>query len=255
MCKLSADKIQELLPKKDNVKIFVFQSIDSTNSEAKRHINNGLTDDAIFVAEHQTAGRGRSGKSFFSPSESGLYFTAVLHPNTSIEDTVGITAATAVVVTEILEKTTKKHPKIKWVNDIFVDGRKVCGILAEAISDFESNVNKAVIIGIGINLTTTDFPDEIKQIAGNIGANIDKNYLSAELFNGLKNVCKDLQSKNFMKVYREKSLVIGKNISFTRNGIEYTATAMDISDDGSLKVIADNGDILHLNSGEISIRI
>ncbi len=255
MSKLSKTKIEEYLPNGENTEIYVFDTIDSTNSEAKRRINHGFTSDGIFIAEHQTEGRGRRGKSFFSPANSGLYFTALLHPHTSIEDTVGITAATAVVVTEVLENTTKKHPKIKWVNDIFIDNKKVCGILVEAVSDFEANINKAVIIGIGINLTTEDFPEDIKETAGNIGTMPDKNLLSAELFKGLKSICKELPERKFMDKYREKSLILNKTITFCRNGINYTATATDILNDGSLKVYTDTGEALYLNSGEISIKL
>ncbi len=254
MNKLSEEKILEYLSD-SNTEVYVFDSIDSTNSEAKRRINCGLETDGIFVAEHQTNGRGRIGKSFYSPENSGLYFTAVLHPNTTIENTVGITAASAVVVAEILEKLTKKHPKIKWVNDIFIDNKKVCGILVESISDFTENISRAVIIGIGINLTTVDFPEDIKSIAGNIGVMPDKNLLSAELFMGLKNICKDLEERKFMDTYREKSLVLGKNITFCRNGINYTATALDILNDGSLKVITHENEIIYLNGGEMSIKL
>lgn len=254
MSKLSKTKIEEYLSNCGNTQVFVFESIDSTNSEAKRRINEGFASDGIFVAEHQTKGRGRQGKSFFSPAESGIYFTAVLHPNTSIEDTVGMTAAAAVVVTDVLERITNKHPMIKWVNDIFIDGKKVCGILAEAVSDFESNINKAVIVGIGINLTTDAFPEEISQTAGNIGTMPDKNLLSAELFMGLKAICSDLTERRFMDTYRNRSMVLGKTVTFSRNDIDYYATALDILKDGSLKVITDRGEELLLNSGEISIR-
>ena len=93
----------------DDVFIKVFKTIDSTNNEAKRAVANGLTQDGIFVAEQQTAGRGRRGRDFYSPEKSGLYFTAVLHPDVTLADSVGITAATAVEVVNIISEATKKH--------------------------------------------------------------------------------------------------------------------------------------------------
>ncbi len=251
---LSEYGIKAFLDNCDDLEIKVFKTIDSTNNEAKRAIANGLTSDAIFVSDHQTSGRGRRGRSFFSPEKSGLYFTAVLHPDASLEDSVGITAATAVVIADILSEITKNHPKIKWVNDIFVDNKKVCGILTEAVSDFESNRVQAVIIGIGINLTTSLFPDELSEIAGSVGE-INRCYMAAEIYKRLKAVCANLATRSFMDDYRKYSLVIGKEVDFCRNGINYTAKAKNILDDGSLLVITDRGEEIALNGGEISVRL
>lgn len=251
---LSEFGIRAHFDESDDVFIKVFKTIDSTNNEAKRAVANGLTQDGIFVAEQQTAGRGRRGRDFYSPEKSGLYFTAVLHPDVTLADSVGITAATAVEVVNIISEATKKHPLIKWVNDVYIDNRKVCGILTEAISDFETNRIQAVIIGIGINLTTTLFPEELTDIAASVGE-INRCYLAAEIFKRLKKRCDDLESKDYMDDYRKYSLVLGKKVSFLRNGTQYTATAKSISDDGSLLVITDDGEEMMLNSGEISVRL
>ncbi len=233
--------------------IRVFKTIDSTNSEAKRAVANGLTEDAIFVADRQTLGRGRRGRSFYSPDKSGLYFTAVLHPDASLSDSVGITAAAAVVVTRLIEEITKKHPLIKWVNDIFIGNKKVCGILTEAVSDFESNRVQAVIVGIGINLTTEDFPEEISSIAGSVGS-INRCYLAAELFKRLNAACKTIKDRSFMEDYCDYSLVIGKEVRFAKNGVEYAGIALGIQEDGSLVVKTQNG-VMKLDSGEISVKL
>lgn len=235
--------------------IRVFKSIDSTNTEAKRAVSNGMEANAIFAAEEQTAGRGRRGKSFYSPSRSGLYFSCVLHPAVSLSDSALLTSAAAVAVCEAVEKATKKHPQIKWVNDIFIDKRKVCGILTEAVSDFESGTVQAVIIGIGINLTTEQFPEELKSIAASVGSQIDRCRLTADIYSRLKELCDKLPDKGFMDEYRKRSLVLGNKISFSRNGTEYTADALKIHDDGGLEVLTENGETLILNSGEISIKL
>lgn len=239
----------------EGVEIEVFESIDSTNSEAKRRIAQGLDSDAIFASETQTAGRGRRGKSFYSPSSSGIYFSAVLHPEVGLADSTAMTSAAAVAVCEALSCITNKRPAIKWVNDIFIDGRKVCGILTEAVSDLESGRVQAVIVGIGLNLTTEDFPEELRSIAGSVGKNADRCALIANIFTRLKNYSVQLPDRKFMDDYRKNSLVIGRDISFTKNGIDYTARGVDIHNDGGLEVITSNGEKMILNSGEISVKL
>lgn len=237
----------------DTPEIRVFKSIDSTSSEAKRAVAGGLTEDAIFVAEEQTAGRGRQGKSFYSPGRKGLYFSAVLHPDAGLSDSTGLTAAAAVAVCDVISEMTKKDPRIKWVNDIFIGSRKICGILTEAVSDLERGKVQAVIVGIGINITTEDFPDELKDIASSLGVGVNRCELTAKIFERLKSFSDSLPKREFMDDYRRYSLVLGKNISFNRNGSEYNAKALEIHDDGSLEVMTDSGERIILNSGEISI--
>ena len=239
----------------DGIDIRIFQTIDSTNTEAKRAIANGLTNNALFVANEQTAGRGRRGRSFYSPKEDGIYFSCVLHPEVSLADSTAITSAAAVAVCQALEATTKKHPLIKWVNDIFIDNFKVCGILTEAISDFESGKVDAVIVGIGINLTTEIFPEELKGIAASVGMKLDRCALVADIYSRLKALCDTLPEKQFMDKYREYSLVLGKSVTFNRNGIDYNAMAVAINDNGELEVVLDSGEKMILNSGEISVKL
>ncbi len=250
---LSASGIRAHLTSK-NVDISVFDEIDSTSSEAKRRTADGFCSYAIIAANGQTAGRGRQGKSFYSPKSRGLYFSIILNPEISLSDATGVTAATAVAVCEVLEEATKKDPKIKWVNDIFIDGKKVCGILTEAVTDFDPMQVKAVIIGIGINLTTEDFPDEIKEIATSVGMPLDRCKIIAEIFEKVKSLCDRLPDRSFMSKYREKSLVIERKISFERNGEKRTALVTDILDDGRLEITI-GGKKEYLHSGEISIRL
>ena len=235
--------------------IEVFKEIDSTNTQAKRVLANGSRSDMIFAAEKQTEGRGRRGKSFYSPEGKGLYFSVVLNLDIPLIDATLITAASAVAVADSIREATKKDPKIKWVNDIFIDNKKVCGILTEAISDFESGQMQSVIIGIGINLTTEYFPDELIGIAGSIGQSLNRCKMIADIYKKLKTVCNNLNDHRFMDDYRKYSLVIGRNISFTRNGTDYVAFAESITDKGELTVKLENGESLVLNSGEISIKL
>ncbi len=252
---LSESGIKAHLRESTDTDVYVYKSIDSTNSEAKRRIAEGLSSDAIFAAEAQTAGRGRRGKSFYSPSSVGIYFSAVLHPEVRLSDSTAITSAAAVAVCEAITEATKKEPKIKWVNDIFIDGKKVCGILTEAVSDLESGRVQAVIVGIGINITTDIFPDEIKDIAGSIGKHIDRNALISDIFECLKLYSDKLPDRSFMEVYRKYSLVINRDIYFTKNGVAYSARGIHIHDDGGLEVLTSDGETMILTSGEISVKI
>lgn len=252
---LSESGIKARLSGEDSTDVHVFKCIDSTNSEAKRRIAEGYEADAIYASEEQSAGRGRRGKSFFSPKTSGIYFSAVLHPNATLSDSTAITSAAAVAVCDAIAEFTNKKPMIKWVNDIFIDNKKVCGILTEAVSDLESGRVQAVIVGIGINVTTSDFPDELNGIAGSIGKGIDRCALIADIYKRLKDFADRLPSREFMNAYREHSLVIGRDITFTRNGASYTARGSNIHDDGSLEVMTSDGETMLLNSGEISIKL
>ncbi len=254
--KLSIADIKAYFNENESPYIEIFDTIDSTSNEAKRAIERGLKSEAIFISRHQTAGRGRHGKSFYSPDGSGLYFSVVLHPEIPLNKAIMLTVAAAVATREIVEKQTKKHPMIKWVNDIFIDNKKVCGILAEAVNDYEKGIIKSAVIGIGINITTEGFPKELDGIASSLGKDIDRNETVAFIFKRLKDICKDLENnKSFIDEYRKHSLVIGKNISFVRNGIDHKAKAVDISDNGELLVITEEGEEMLLNSGEISIRL
>ena len=141
------------------------------------------------------------------------------------------------------------------MNDIYIEKKKICGILTEAVSDFESGRVQAVIIGIGINLTTADFPYELTDIADSVGIALNRCSLAAEIFNRMKRTCQLLPDRGFMDKYREYSLVLGNEISFVRNGTEYTAVAEAIHDDGSLEVTVKNGEKMILNSGEISVKL
>lgn len=240
-----------------NVAVRVFKSIDSTNNEAKRAIAEGLCGEAIFASEEQTAGRGRRGRSFFSPNGSGLYFTAVLRTDAELSDATAVTTAAAVATADAIGKLTSHAPKIKWVNDVLIDGKKVCGILTEAVTDLESGGVQALIVGIGINLSTARFPEELKDIAGNIGSadKVIRNKLTAEIFTNLKAFCEKLPDRGYMARYRELSAVIGKEIYFERDGVRRNATALDILDDGGLKCRLEDGGTMILRSGEISIRL
>ena len=172
-------------------KINIYKSLESTNKTAKEFAIQGGEHGTVIIADEQTAGKGRYDKHFYSPSKSGLYMSIILRQtNLDLTNTMNITKMAAVAVCEAIEKLTVIEPEIKPVNDIFLNGKKICGILTEAISDLESGNIEWAVVGIGINISTVDFPGEIKNIATSIVAessnNIDaalRSRLAAELIN------------------------------------------------------------------------
>lgn len=240
---------------KDKIKIICLDTTDSTNNEAKKLVASGETSDMLITAEEQTKGRGRSGHSFYSPDGTGLYMTLVLHPKLSVDESVFLTTAAAVSVVKAIKEITGRDSSIKWVNDVFMDGKKVCGILTEAVSDFETMTVSAVIVGIGINISTSLFPEDIRKTAGSIGGNACiRNELAAKISENLISLCKKLPDKSYMDDYRKYSFIPGKKITYTKNGCAYSATAEYITNDAYLVVKRDDGTEEILKSGEISVR-
>ena len=229
--------------------VHLYDSIDSTNNEAKRRAqtDRGV---CLYATTHQTAGRGRRGHGFYSPKDTGLYMTlAFPADNTDIQR---LTCAAGVAVCEAVGSLTDRKPQIKWVNDIYIDGKKVAGILAELITD-DSNRPISVIVGIGMNLTTDIFPDDIAETAGCIG-DIEPEALCAAVTDGLIDLFSDLSDNSVIEKYKSLNLCIGRTVRFMRDGTEHTAQAVDIADDGGL-VVEENGVINTLNSGEISVTL
>lgn len=229
---------------------------DSTNAEAKRMIMDGAPHGSVLVAETQTAGRGRFGKSFYSPKNTGLYMSVILRPRgTDISDAQMITVAAAVVTSQAIERLTGLRPGIKWVNDLFLGGKKICGILTEAVSDFESGQVESIVVGIGINCATADFPEELSDIAGSLGRDgLSRNRLAALIADGLVEVFDHINDKSIIEEYKSRSIMLGKTITYTRQGTEHTADVLDINDRGNLVVRGASGDIDVISSGEVSIK-
>ncbi|ELC8442200.1 biotin--[acetyl-CoA-carboxylase] ligase [Clostridium perfringens] len=259
---LSAEGIKIFLnPKYNENYIRVYKTIDSTNQEAKKILmDDDIPHGTVLLSEEQTAGRGRFQRKFFSPSNKGIYMSVILRPNIELSKAIHITTSAAVSVCRAIENLTNKRPKIKWVNDIFLNEKKICGILTEATGNFESGRVENVVVGIGINFKTkeADFPDDIKDVAGSIfegeEPNITRNQLVAEILNELLYMCDNLEDKSIMQEYKVLSFVLGKKVSFLKNNRLNKAKAVDISDEGALVVQYENGDLDYLNSGEISVK-
>lgn len=248
---LNGAKIKAVM--KHDIAVIHYTETDSTNTQAKRLINSGNANETLLVtAERQTAGRGRQGKTFYSPAQTGIYMSLVVHPNTMLQNAVTATTAASVAVCRAIERLTDIQPQIKWVNDVYVNDKKICGILTEAVSDFELGLVTSVIVGIGINIKTNDFPDDVER-AGSLNADIKRADLIGAVADELLDIIGGDYSE-FIEYYRSHSMIIGKRINYIENGVVTPAKAVSIDETGGLVVKTENGTEKTLKSGEISIR-
>lgn len=239
-------------------KIEVFPALDSTITYAKSPVGQGLPHGAAVFAEIQTGGKGRLGRRFVS-SEGGLYMSIILRPELSAESVGLLTPLAAVAVARGIEAVADVKAQIKWVNDVFVAGEKICGILTEATTSVESGAVEFAVVGIGINANNEGFPSELEGVATSIkiqtGKTCSRARLAAEVLNAFEQLYNMLPERAFLQEYRERSNVLGKAITVIPAGAEpYTATAVAIDENARL-VVAANGAEYLLNSGEISIKI
>ena len=238
-----------------NVPIEVHQQIDSTNTEAKKQAMNGAPHGTVILAEEQTAGRGRLGRTFYSPKGTGIYMSMILRPNLHLSQSIHVTTSVAVAICQVIERLTNQKPQIKWVNDIYLNQQKICGILTEAVTDFESGNVEYLILGIGLNVHTKHFPVELQVIAGSLNPEVvTRNQICAHLLNEIFPLCEDFSHPFLLDEYKSRSNVLGKWITFIQNQQRYEALAEDIDGQGGLKVRLKSGEQMTLNSGEVSIR-
>ena len=245
---LNPEKIRKKL--KNSLTIRVFSSIDSTNNEAKRRAAEDVGC-ALYAADSQSAGRGRRGHSFFSPP-TGLYMTLSLPVTEEGGKNQLLTCAAAVAVCRALKEIDGLSPTIKWVNDIYLNGKKIAGILAELVTD-DANRPLRVIIGVGVNLTTAAFPAEFAALAGCAG-DLDPSLLCAAIADQLMEASRRPGDPALMAEYKALNLCLGRQVGYSDSDGTHTATAVDIAPDGSL-IVEENGKRKSLHSGEISIGI
>ena len=218
----------------------------------------GAEEGTLILAEEQSQGRGRLGRGFASPSQTGIYMSLILKPSLEMKDAVLITTAAAVAVCRAIQKITGMSPWIKWVNDIFLGERKICGILTEAVSDFETGLVESVVLGIGINVKTKreQFPKEVQDVAGslNVDSIISRNVLVAAVTNEFMYIYHNIEEREYMKDYRKFSNVLGEQVKYLEKGTWYYAKAVDIDDNGGLIVENQAGERRTLCTGEITLR-
>ena len=253
----NAAKFCQAIKKQTNlIRPFVFECMESTNSYAKKNLTESAEGDCIFALS-QTGGRGRLGRSFFS-YDGGIYMSLILKPELTAEGSLFITTAAAVAVSRAIESVCGKKTQIKWVNDIYIDGKKVCGILTEGIIG-EGGTLSGAVLGIGINLGAPKaFPEEISSIADSVLEVEDNFELKAKLISLIVSeffeIYNNPQSKEYMKEYRRRSYLDGKTVEFVQNDESYTANVLGVTDDAGLKILVD-GEEKILSTGEVSVKV
>lgn len=258
---LSVQGIQKYLnPLCSNVKLAVFPVVESTNEMVRKEAALGTTEGYTVIANEQTSGKGRIGRSFFSPSDTGIYMSMLLRPqNYSSQQAVRITTMAAVAACEAIEAVSDERAQIKWVNDIYIGDKKVSGILTEASFGLESGLLDYAVLGIGINVYAPKdgFPKELENIAGTVfhtSHNDGKNRLAAEFLNRFMVYYTAKDQTDYVEKYRSRSMVIGKEIQVLFAGKSEKALATGIDENCRLLVRYEDGREESLSSGEISVR-
>ncbi|MFA6688430.1 MAG: biotin--[acetyl-CoA-carboxylase] ligase [Sphaerochaetaceae bacterium] len=263
---LSRSAIMSYLSVPGEADIRFYDEVESTNKTAKLLAMDGAAHGTVVVAARQTGGRGRRGRSFASP-EGGIYISVILKPSVMHLDMDGallITSAVAVAVSRAISTVCGIEVSIKWVNDLFYNGRKVCGILSEGVSDFESGGLDCIVVGVGVNFSTPlqAFPDELREIAGSLFPSDDarprgvsRSRLAGAIISAILAESASVSSRKFLEEYRRRSFLIGQSVQvLSPTGGQVPAQVLAIDDDCRLVVRHTDGSVEHIGTGEVSIR-
>lgn len=239
-------------------KIEYFDEIDSTSTYLVDRAKAGAPGRTVAIANRQTAGRGRRGRSFFSPENTGLYMSVIWRGDYNVETSMLITPAVACAVADGLERVCGKKMGIKWVNDIYSDGKKLCGILTETRFDFEQDKLDYAVIGIGINLCQPKggFPEELADVATAAFSEYSEDNKTAVIQSVLDNLDEYLPkiaSKEFLEEYRRRSVLIGRSVNVIKGESVRPAYVLGIDDNAKL-VVKDDSGVYSLDSGEVSVK-
>ena len=257
---LSAAGIRRCLgPSENSFLVETFPTVGSTNALLKERAAAGAGEGTVIAASEQTAGRGRFGRSFYSPGNTGLYISLLLRPKLPAGDAAMLTTAAAVAVCKAIEAFSPEQPSIKWVNDVLVRGRKICGILTEAAVDLESGGVDYMIVGTGINVYPPEngFPPELEGIAGPLFSTPQpdqKNQLAASFLTAFMEYYHALDTGAWLSDYRKRCHILGMPILVLAPDGAKEATALDVDDRCRLLVRYPDGTQAALSSGEISVR-
>lgn len=245
-----------------NLNIEIQKKVSSTNTVLKEKAINGAPHGTVIIAEEQTAGKGRMGRSFHSPSASGIYFSILLRPDIPAEETLFLTTSAAVSVSKAIEDISDKKAEIKWVNDIYIEDKKVCGILTESAFNIESGKLDYAIVGIGINICppANGFPPGVADIATSVFDEFGdfthkRNILVSHILNYFMDNYNSFSEKKYIDEYIKRSMIIGKEITVINGASVREATALSIDRECRLKVRYTDGTEEWLNSGEVSTKV
>ena len=239
------------------IKVQAFESLDSTNNYLKKLASEGAAEGTVVIADAQTAGRGRMGRSFASAPGCGIYMSLLLRPNDcGVDCASSLTAVAAVAVCRAIEKVCGRAPGIKWINDLYLRGKKICGILCES-SVKDGKVDYAVL-GIGLNVTTKteDFPEELRETAGSLytqtGFVFERGKLIAAIIAELGSLYSGPSVCH--AEYKRRCIVLDRQITVAAADGEFEAVAENISSDYGLVLRMPDGERRTVHSGEVKIR-
>ena len=244
--------LPDLIQEKTNLTIRYKPETKSTQTDAKEGIEAGNKGNTLYLSTCQTAGRGRFQRPYYSPSQGGIYMSLHIQPNLPYEKLPSYTLLVAAAVYKAIKNLTMIEVDIKWVNDIYFKNKKIAGILTEAMTSVETGLVTDVIIGLGINFSIADFPDDLKEKAGSLfmpPASISRNELISEIWNCFYNT----DSDELLYIYKKRSIVLGKEVTFQLEGKLTKGLAKEISESGQLQVELEDKHTIWLNSGEISL--
>ncbi|MDD2956641.1 MAG: biotin--[acetyl-CoA-carboxylase] ligase [Oscillospiraceae bacterium] len=243
--------------------VVVLDTVGSTNRAMRERAQAGAPNGLVLAAEGQSEGRGRFGRPFFSPPGCGIYFSVLLRPRARAEAAALLTAGAAVAVCRAVQKLAGVRLQIKWVNDLLLEGKKVCGILTEAATDLESGSLEYVVLGVGLNYSTApeQFPPELQGVASSLfpggrgcPEGLSRNRLTAEILLELSQMLEDGLGRGCLAEYRERSAVLGREVWVLRDGGEEKGMALEIDGEGRLVIRREDGGEEALRSGEVSLR-
>ena len=244
--------LPDLIQENTNLTIRYKPETKSTQTDAKEGIEAGNKGNTLYLSTCQTAGRGRFQRPYYSPSQGGIYMSLHIQPNLPYEKLPSYTLLVAAAVYKAIKNLTMIEVDIKWVNDIYLKNKKIAGILTEAMTSVETGLVTDIIIGLGINFSIEDFPEYLKEKAGSLfmqPAPISRNDLISEIWNCFYNTDPD----ELLYIYKERSIVLGKEVTFQLDGKLKKGLAKEISKSGQLQVELANKHTIWLNSGEISL--
>ena len=244
--------VPNVIQEKTNLNILYKAETKSTQTDAKEGIESRSQGNTLYLSTYQTAGRGRFQRPYYSPSQGGIYMSLHIQPNLPYEKLPSYTLLVAAAVYKAIKNLTMIEVDIKWVNDIYFKNKKIAGILTEAMTSVETGLVTDVIIGLGVNFSITYFPDDLKEKAGSLftpPAPITRNELISEIWRCFYQTAPE----ELLYLYKEHSLVLGREVSFIQEQTEKKGVAKDISDKGQLLIQLDDQTEIWLHSGEISL--
>ena len=258
---LTAAGIEGHIKTKGVFRVEARESVTSTNAVLRDMASKGAPEGCVLAAEGQTAGKGRLGRHFHSPARHGVYFSLLLRPDCPAGEAALITSAAAVAAARAIENVIGVRVGIKWVNDLFIEGKKVSGILTEAVLGMESGMVESAVLGIGINITKPEggFPEELEGVASALTGRAKGRYsercrLIAATLDNFWGYYQNMEERLFLDEYRARSIILGRGIYVFSGDNKRAAQAIAIDDKCGLVVRYENGEMATLGSGEVSVR-